>query len=122
MIVGKDEHLGLSSQPPERRRVQNSIPVPFKAGASRVGLFRSSPPPCANNSGGTGCEDGVLQGLAFLSSDGTDGSDRRRSVAVRKPDASGCRGGVSFHGAGPPLAPFCDNSIGGHAIQATEGV
>jgi hypothetical protein len=39
VIIGKDEHLGLASQAPERGRVDDSIPISFETGSVRIGCF-----------------------------------------------------------------------------------
>ena len=52
MVVGKDEHLGLTGEATERRGVQDAIAIAFETRSEGIGLFVDGPSSGAHRSGG----------------------------------------------------------------------
>ena len=82
VVFREDEHLGLAGQSPERRAVQDAVPVPLEAGAERVGRFDEEPVSCTGLRRGRWVGDRNSTRLALLPSDYLTGLDGRRTVGV----------------------------------------
>jgi hypothetical protein len=109
MIRGEDEDLGLARQSTEGRRVQDAVPVPFEAGAPRVGLLGDGAPTPGDGPGRSGCEHLVLGRLAPRAPVGLGlgvGAEAGGGVGVRRAQALVA---VPRHGGRPATTPF-----GGH--------
>ena len=103
MITGKDEDLGLARQAPERRIVENSVPVPLEARPIRIGflLDRSvAGPGCLR---GVRCENRSVAILASLTRHDLGVADGGRRIGVRHHDPVVC---MSGHRRRPAVRPF----------------
>ncbi len=65
VILGEDEDLGLAGQPAERCGVQNAVAITFEAGPPGIGLFWFGPVTGVRGARRSGCQQRVLERLAF---------------------------------------------------------
>ena len=75
VISGMDDDLGLACQSPERRRVDDPVPIPLEAGPLGIRLLRDGAVPCAVGTSGSRTQEEVLPLLPNLPSDDLSGLD-----------------------------------------------